>query len=388
MFNINLKSQHSVFNGKITIVLKSVSKLIYMDIYSQHYSRMNSMFNITVNYSKSPLLLSVMLGAVLGLNACSSPTSETTEETAVADSTTTDTAMPMDKLETKFVTIATGGASGPYNIIGTALSEVYAKTFAVNSKTQTTGASVENINLLTQSKVDMVLALSDVVTDAVEGKNNFDAPITNIQQIAVLYPNVVQLVTSQKSGIKNIEDLRGKRIAVGDQGSGTEVNARTLLEGFGMTYDDVKVDYLGYAEAADAMKSGKIEAAFISSGLPNSSILELEQGIDLQLVTINQDKLKEIIKTNPYFKTFDIPIGTYGNDTAIPTASIMNALLVRSDLSEDDGYKLTKALFDNLEGLKTAHQAANDISLKTASEGMVAPIHPGAKKYYDEQAAK
>lgn len=335
------------------------------------------------NSLKSPLLLSAMLSAILGLTACSSPSSENSES-AAADSSATDE----NKLDTKFLTIATGGASGPYNIIGTSLSEVYVKTFGVNSKTQTTGASVENVNLLTQGKVDMVLALSDVVTDAVEGKNNFDKPITNIQQLAVLYPNVVQIVTTKKSGIKNIEDLKGKRIAVGDQGSGTEVNARTLLEGFGITYDDVTVDYLGFSEAADGMKAGKIEAAFFSSGLPNSSLMELEQGLDLQLVTIDQNKLKEIIQSKPYFKTFEIPAGTYGNDAAIPTAAIMNALLVSSDLSEADGYKLTKALFDNLDGLKTAHQAANDISLETASEGMVAPIHPGAKKYYDEQAAK
>ncbi len=336
-----------------------------------------------LNSLKSPLLLSAMLSAILGLTACSSPSSENSES-AAADSSATDE----NKLDTKFLTIATGGASGPYNIIGTSLSEVYVKTFGVNSKTQTTGASVENVNLLTQGKVDMVLALSDVVTDAVEGKNNFDKPITNIQQLAVLYPNVVQIVTTKKSGIKNIEDLKGKRIAVGDQGSGTEVNARTLLEGFGITYDDVTVDYLGFSEAADGMKAGKIEAAFFSSGLPNSSLMELEQGLDLQLVTIDQNKLKEIIQSKPYFKTFEIPAGTYGNDAAIPTAAIMNALLVSSDVSEADGYKLTKALFDNLDGLKTAHQAANDISLETASEGMVAPIHPGAKKYYDEQAAK
>ena len=336
-----------------------------------------------LNSLKSPLLLSAMLSAILGLTACSSPSSENSES-AAADSSATDE----NKLDTKFLTIATGGASGPYNIIGTSLSEVYVKTFGVNSKTQTTGASVENVNLLTQGKVDMVLALSDVVTDAVEGKNNFDKPITNIQQLAVLYPNVVQIVTTKKSGIKNIEDLKGKRIAVGDQGSGTEVNARTLLEGFGITYDDVTVDYLGFSEAADGMKAGKIEAAFFSSGLPNSSLMELEQGLDLQLVTFDQNKLKEIIQSKPYFKTFEIPAGTYGNDAAIPTAAIMNALLVSSDLSEADGYKLTKALFDNLDGLKTAHQAANDISLETASEGMVAPIHPGAKKYYDEQAAK
>lgn len=339
--------------------------------------------------NKTPLL-AAMIALSMTMVACSdnsaTDTNSATTDSSATDNTTASTSN--DKLETKFVTIATGGASGPYNIIGTSLAEIYAKTFGVNSKTQTTGASVENVNLLTQGKVDMVLALSDVVTNAVEGTNDFKEPITNVQQIAVLYPNVIQIVASQKSGIKNIEDLKGKRIAVGDQGSGTEVNARTLLEGFGITYDDVKVDYLGFADAADAMKAGKIEAAFFSSGLPNSSLLELEQGIKLQLVSINQDKLKKIIESKPYFKTFEIPAGTYGNDTAIPTTAVMNALLIRSDISENDGYKLTKALFDNLDGLKNAHQAANDISLETAQKGMVAPIHPGAKKYYDEQAAK
>lgn len=336
-------------------------------------------------FSKTPLL-SAIVALSMTMVACSDNTATDTNNSATTDNTAAPAAS--DKLETKFVTIATGGASGPYNIIGTSLAEIYAKTFGVNAKTQTTGASVENVNLLTQGKVDMVLALSDVVTNAVEGTEDFKEPITNIQQVAVLYPNVIQIVASEKSGIKNIEDLKGKRIAVGDQGSGTEVNARTLLEGFGITYDDVKVDYLGFADAADAMKAGKIEAAFFSSGLPNSSLLELEQGIKLQLVTINQDKLKQIIENKPYFKTFEIPAGTYGNDAAIPTTAVMNALLIRSDISEEDGYKLTKALFKNLDGLKNAHQAANDISLETAQEGMVAPIHPGAKKYYEEQSAK
>ena len=335
-------------------------------------------------------LLAAMIAASMTMVACSdkAATDSAATDGATTETSTDTTATASDKLETKFVTIATGGASGPYNIIGTSLAEIYAKTFGVNAKTQTTGASVENVNLLTQGKVDMVLALSDVVTNAVEGTEDFKEPITNIQQVAVLYPNVIQIVASEKSGIKNIEDLKGKRIAVGDQGSGTEVNARTLLEGFGITYDDVKVDYLGFADAADAMKAGKIEAAFFSSGLPNSSLLELEQGIKLQLVTINQDKLKQIIENKPYFKTFEIPAGTYGNDAAIPTTAVMNALLIRSDISEEDGYKLTKALFENLDGLKNAHQAANDISLETAQEGMVAPIHPGAKKYYEEQSAK
>ncbi|MCU7226192.1 TAXI family TRAP transporter solute-binding subunit, partial [Acinetobacter bohemicus] len=99
----------------------------------------------------------------------------------------------------------------------------------------------------------------------------------------------------------NIEDLKGKRIAVGAQNSGVEVNARSLLNGFGITYKDVKVDYLGYAEAADALKGGKLDAAFLTSGLPNSSLMELQQGFDLQLVSINPDKVKAIAKDQAYF---------------------------------------------------------------------------------------
>ena len=334
--------------------------------------------------SKKILLASMVVLTSWGMTACSDQKNETTTQSAE----TTIDAVPADKLQTKFVTIATGGASGPYNIIGTSLSEIYAKTFGVNSKTQTTGASVENINLLSQGKVDMAFVMSDVVTDAIEGVNNFSAPVNNIQQIAVLYPNVMQVAAAKNSGINTIEDLKGKRIAVGDQGSGTEVNARTLLQEFGITYDDVKVDYLSFAEAADAMKAGKIDAAFFNSGLPNSSIMELEQGFDLKIVSVNQDKLKEIMTRKPYFNTFEIPAGTYGNKEPIPTVAIMNALLVSSDLSEEDGYKLTKALFDNLESLKNAHQAASAISLADAQKGMVAPLHPGAKKFYDEQASK
>ncbi len=334
--------------------------------------------------SKKLGLASLILMSTLGLTACSNQS----DEVATEGGDTTATEVAADKLQTKFATLATGGASGPYNIIGTSLTEAYNQTYGVNSKTQTTGASVENMNLINQGKVEMAFAMSDVVNDAVLGQNNFSAPIPKVQQIAALYPNYVQIVTSKSSGIKNFEDLKGKRIAVGAQNSGVEVNARNLLKGFGMTYDDVKVDYLGYAEAADALKSGKLDAAFLTSGLPNSSLMELQQGFDLQLVTIDPAKVAEIAKNETYFTAKEIPAGTYGNEEAIPTAAIMNAFVVSSDLSEDDVYKLTKTFFESLDKLKTAHQAAADINVETAQQGLVAPIHPGAKKYYDEQAAQ
>ena len=116
--------------------------------------------------------------------------------------------------------------------------------------------------------------------------------------------------------------------------------------------------------------------------------MELEQGFDLQLVSILPENVNNIAKDQSYFISLDIPVNTYGNTEVVPTAAIMNALIIRSDLSEDDGYKLTKTFFESLDKLDNSHQAMKDVSLEQAQNGLVAPLHPGAKKYYAEQAAK
>src|SRR5690554_3256960 len=325
----------------------------------------------------------------LFLNACSSEDDPAKAPTVTSDQVTSTTAPPVEKnkLQTRFVTIAAGGASGPYNIIATTLSEIYNRTYGVNSKTQTTGASVENINLMNQNKVEMAFVMSDVVSDALAGTNSFKNKIDNVQQLAALYPNYVQVVTSKRSGIKTLADLRGKRVAVGAQNSGVEVNARNILNGHGITYDDIKVDYLGYAEAADALKGGKLDAAFLTSGLPNASLLELEQSFDLQMVSIKPENVSRIAEDKSYFVSLEIPAGRYGNEEPVATAAIMNALAVRSDLSQEDVYKLTRTFFDSLPQLRNSHQAMNDVSVEAAQQGLVAPLHPGAQQYYDELAA-
>lgn len=325
----------------------------------------------------------LLLTAAFALTACSDNSSDTTSTSSGSEAAQT---VAENKLESRFVTIATGGASGPYNIIATSLADEYSKVFGVNSKTQTTGASVENINLLNQDKVEMAFVMSDVLTDAINGENSFPAKIEKVQQVAALYPNYVQVVTSQRSGIQSLADLRGKRVAVGDQNSGVEVNARNLINGFGMTYDDLSVDYLGYAEATDALKAGRIDAAFLTSGLPNASLMELQQSFDLQIVEIPADRIAEIAQDKPFFVSLTIPQGTYGNAADVSTAAIQNALVVHKDMSEDDVYKLTKTFFESLPRLESAHQAASGISLEGAQTGLVAPLHPGAKKYYDEVA--
>lgn len=327
---------------------------------------------------KRILLFAFAFLFILVLSACNSSKDDNVKEA--------DQATETEGLETKIVTIATGGASGPYNIIGSTLADQYTKAFDVNSRTQTTGASVENINLLEQGKAELAFVMSDALSQAINGEMIFKEPVKNVAHIATLYPNVVQIIARADSGIKTIEDLKGKRVAVGDQNSGVEINARVLLNGHGITYNDIKVDYLGYAEAADALKAGTIDAAFLTSGLPNASVLELAETIDLQLVSISPEKVEEIAKEHPYFVAYEIPVDTYGNKEAVPTAAVPNALVARADLSEDDVYKLTKQFFESLPTLQNAHQAAKEITLEGAQHNIVAPLHPGAKRFYDEQS--
>nr|WP_289039522.1 TAXI family TRAP transporter solute-binding subunit [uncultured Allobacillus sp.] len=324
---------------------------------------------------KSIFLVSFMLSLTLILTACGGD----------SDNESSGDSGNGEGLDTNIATIATGGSSGPYNIIATTLAEIYTSDLNVNSKTQTTGASAENLNLLKEEKVEMAFVMSDALSQAIEGGENFDEPIENVNQIATLYPNYVQIVTTEGSGIETLSDLEGKRVAVGDQNSGVEITSRTLLEGHGLTYDDIEVDYLGYAEAADGIRSGQIDAAFLTSGLPNSSVLELAESVDLKMVKIEPENVEKIAEDKEYFVSIEIPANTYNNEEPVPTAAIMNALVVRSDLSEDDVYQLTKTLFDNLDQLENSHQAASDINQEDAQKGMVAPIHPGAERFYNEQ---
>ena len=328
--------------------------------------------------------LAMLLGATLFLSACGDDSGgeEAAEgEESAGEESSGDAA----SLETNIVTIATGGSSGPYNIIATSLAEGYSSEFGVNSRTQTTGASAENLNLMAEEKVEMSFVMSDALTQAVNGEETFEEPIENVQQVAALYPNFVQLISTDGADIESVEDLAGKRVAVGDQNSGVEIATRAVLEAHGMSYDDIEVDYLGYAEASEAMRSGQLDAAFLTSGLPNASVMELQNSVDLKIVPIEQEAVDVLSEDANYFEALEIPADTYGNEEAVPTVAIMNALVVRSDMSEDDVYNLTKYLFENLDTLSNAHQAASDINLETAQDNTVIDIHPGAQKYYDEQ---
>jgi len=286
-----------------------------------------------------------------------------------------------------FINVLTGGTSGVYYPIGVALSQLYSNGIE-GSKTsvQVTKASVENLNLLQAGRGELAFALGDSVADAWNGVEDagFKVPLKKIRAIAGTYPNYIQIVANAESGIKTLEDLKGKRISVGAPKSGTELNARAIFEAAGLSYQDMgKVEFLPYAESVELIKNRQLDATLQSSGLGMAAIRDLASTMKISFVAIPAEVTAKI--DNAAYEAATIPAGTYdGQDADVPTVAITNILVSHEGVSDEVAYQMTKLMFDNLGRLGTAHSAAQDIKLETATKNLPIPLHPGAERFYRE----
>ncbi|HUW36732.1 MAG TPA: TAXI family TRAP transporter solute-binding subunit [Rhodocyclaceae bacterium] len=287
----------------------------------------------------------------------------------------------------EFINILTGGTSGVYYPLGVALSQIYSKAIPeAKSSVQATKASAENLNLLQAGRGEIAFTLGDALSDAWKGnaEAGFKKPLNKLRAVAAIYPNYIQIVASADSGIKTLADLKGKRVSVGAPKSGTELNARAVLKGAGLSYKDLgKVEYLPFGESVELMKNRQIDATLISAGLGVSAIRDLATSVKMVVVSIPPEVVAKI--NDPAYQAAEIPANTYeGQTAAVPTVAIGNVLVTRVGLSTDTVYKMTKAMFSNLPELVAAHSAAKAIKLENAVKGLPLPLHPGAAKYYRE----
>jgi len=292
-----------------------------------------------------------------------------------------------------YISIATGGPAGTYYPLGGALAKIFNDNIeGVNANVQSTGASVENVGLIAKGEAEIAFIQNDITYYAITGTENFEGKekVTNLRGMAMLYPEVVQVIATKDSGIKSISDLRGKKVAIGAPGSGVEANARQILAVHGMTYNDLgKADYLSFNEAAEQLKNKQIDAAFITAGIPTSAVTEVAQTADIVVIPIESQKIEELNKDYPFYTEVVIPANTYGGQNSdVTTAAVMAMLVVPESLDEDLVYKLTKAMFENRQVIIDTHSRGNDIKLETALKGMPIELHPGAQKYYDEMGIK
>ncbi|RPE66703.1 hypothetical protein EDC62_1775 [Tibeticola sediminis] len=289
--------------------------------------------------------------------------------------------------QAQFINILTGGQSGVYYPLGVALSQIFGKAIPnARSTAQVTKASAENLNLLQAGRGELAFALGDAVSDAWKGdaEAGFKTKLDRLRGFSATYNNYIQIVASADSGIKTLADLKGKRVSVGAAKSGTELNARAILKAAGLSYADLgKVEYLPFGESVELMKNRQLDATLQSAGLGVASIRDLATAVKIVVVPVPPEVVAKV--GDPAYQTAVIPANTYTGQTAdVPTAAIPNFLVTHAGVPDALVYQMVKAMYDNLDTLRAAHNAAKAIQRENAVKGMPIPLHPGAEKYYRE----
>jgi TRAP transporter TAXI family solute receptor len=283
--------------------------------------------------------------------------------------------------------LATGGTAGTYYPFGGALAKIWnSKIKDMNVTAQTSGASAENVRLVNKKEVELALVQSDTLDFAFNATEAFKEPLKAMSTIAVLYPEVVQVVVAAAGPIKSIADLKGKKVGVGAPGSGTEANFRQLLDAYGMKKEDVNAQFLSFSESAEAYKDKHIDAFIVTAGIPNAGIMDVATQNEIRILDIPADVAAKLTQKYPFLAAVKVPANTYKGQTAdVSTVAVNAVLIVGNSLSEAMVYNLTKALFENQAELASAHAKGKELNIKTAVTGVSIPFHPGAVKYYKEK---
>ena len=285
------------------------------------------------------------------------------------------------------MTMGTGGTSGTYYAFGGVLSQYIKNKAGIDVIVVSTDGSKANIESINSGDYQLGTVQSDVMAYAWEGTRSFEdsGKIDSFRVVGGLYAESVQLVTMDPE-IKSVADLKGKSVSIGAPNSGVWFNAMDVLTAAGLTEADIKPQYQSFADSADALKDGKIDAAFIVAGAPTAAITELCTTNSAYLVPIDGEVADKLMADSPYYTTYTIPAGTYaGQDEDVVTVTIKATLIVSADASEDDVYNLTKAIFDNTEAIAAENGKGAELSVENATSGMTAPFHAGAAKYFAEK---
>lgn len=285
------------------------------------------------------------------------------------------------------MTMGTGGTSGTYYAFGGVLSQYIKNKAGIDVTVVSTDGSKANIESINSGDYQLGTVQSDVMAYAWEGTRSFEdtGKIDSFRVVGGLYAESVQLVTMDPE-IKSVADLKGKSVSIGAPNSGVWFNAMDVLTAAGLTEADIKPQYQSFADSADALKDGKIDAAFIVAGAPTAAITELCTTNSAYLVPIDGEVADKLMADSPYYTTYTIPAGTYaGQDEDVVTVTIKATLIVSADASEDDVYNLTKAIFDNTEAIAAENGKGAELSVENATSGMTAPFHAGAAKYFAEK---
>jgi TRAP transporter TAXI family solute receptor len=291
-----------------------------------------------------------------------------------------------------FITIGTGGVTGVYYPTGGAICRMMARTRAdhgIRCGAEATGGSVFNVNAIKNGELEFGVAQSDVQFNAYNGTGSFtdQGGNPNLRSVFSVHPEPFTVVARKDANITSFEDLKGKRVNVGNPGSGQRNTMEVLMKQMGWTMDDFAlVSELQANEQSQALCDNNIDAMVYVVGHPNGSIQEATTACDSVIVAVNNDASNTLVQDNPFYRVATIPAGMYrGTDNDVQTFGVGATLVTSSDVSDEVVYSLTKAVFENMDQFRSLHPAFANLDPKQmANDGLSAPLHPGAVKYFKE----
>lgn len=298
---------------------------------------------------------------------------------------------------TNYLVLTTGGATGVYYIFGGEIASMLTSTVpGIDITTQTSGGSKDNIRALYAGEAEIGITQNDVMSYAYQGTADFGGQsVECFSAVGALFPEYIQIVVAKDSGITCVSDLKGRNVGIGAVGSGAYFNVVHMLENAGMTLDDVNVQYLSFAESAEAFANRQIDAFFVTAPFGHASIVDASMKRDINLLSFSEDEMTALKGKYEFYVDGVIPAGTYqGVDVDIVCPAVTAVLVVSDDLDEETVYQMTKSLFENKDLLTNAKKeylntefAVQGIPTKPsdAANGVEGgSFHPGAIRYYQE----
>lgn len=299
------------------------------------------------------------------------------------------TILSTQAFSSEFITIGTGSVTGTYYPTGGAICRLvnqYKKDSKIRCSVESTDGSLYNLNSINNKDIDFGIVQSDILYQTQKEEKNTKDDYSKLKSVMAIYPELLTLVTRKDANINSLIDLKDKRINLGNSGSGNESTALTLFNEINIEKSDLKLaGTFSASEMPDALKENKIDGYFYMVGHPTTNIKDAANSISVKIVSIENTILDSLIKKYPYYAKGTIQADTYkGQKEEIITFGVKAVLVTNENVSEKVVYSLVKAILENFDEFKKLHPAYSNITKESLLEGLSAPLHDGAKRYYKE----
>lgn len=289
----------------------------------------------------------------------------------------------------QFFRIGTGGTAGTYYPVGGMIANAVSQPGKIIATAQASNGSLANVNAVASGSMEAGFSQSDVASWAYTGTGVFEGKgkVADLRAIANLYPESIHVVVKKGSGIKSVADLKGKRVALDEPGSGTLINARMVLAAYGVKESDIKPEYIKPNQAGDKLKDGSLDAFFFVGGAPAGAISELaSSGTGIELLPLAGPQADSLMKSSPWFAVDNIAANTYKDVPAVQTLAVGAQLVTSAKIDTNTVYEITKAMYSDAaqKALQAGHAKGKFITKENAVKGVGIPFHPGAEKFYKE----